>query len=117
MISTKEIKLAALITCETFAPYCSDMITYLDIDNTSARAWLDKARSPKFPFDRCGQGTHLFMLEKNMKIITNRLGSSANALADRCSREAFSMRVTGHDFGRVRLCKVKPRWQTVAKCL
>ena len=63
--------MAALITCETFAEHCSGLITYLDIDNTSARAWLDKARCPNFPFDRCGQGAHLFMLEEKMKIKTN----------------------------------------------
>ena len=109
--------MAALITTETFAPYCSDMITYLDIDNTSARSWLDKARCPKFPIDRCGQGTHLFMLERNMKIITNWLGSAANFLADRCSREAFSMKVSVHDFGGIRLRKIKPQWQHVLKFL
>lgn len=63
--------MAALITCETFTDHCSGRITYLDLDNTSARSWLDKARCPRFPVDRCGQGAHLFMLEKNMKIITN----------------------------------------------
>ena len=107
--------MAALITCETFADHCGSLITYLDIDNTSARAWLDKARCPKFPFDRCGQGTHLFMLEKNMKIKTNWLCSSANYLADRCSREPFPMREAGHDLGGVRLRRVKPRWQNVFK--
>ena len=109
--------MAGLITCETFAEHCRGLITYLDIDNTSARAWLDQARCPIFPFDRCGQGTHLFMVERGMKIKTNWLGSSANYLADRCSRESFSMRVEGHDFDGVRLRKVKPRWQSVVRFL
>ena len=107
--------MAALITCETFADHCKGLITYLDIDNTSARAWLDKDRCPIYPFDRCAQGIHLFMLEKNMKIKTNWLSSSANYLADRCSREPFSMRKTGHVFGEVRLRRVKPRWHNVFK--
>ena len=109
--------MAALITCETFADHCKGLITYLDIDNTSARAWLDKDRCPIYPFDRCAQGVHLFMLENNMKIKTNWLSSSANYLADRCSRESFSMRRTGHNFGEIRLRRVKPRWHHVFKFL
>ena len=81
--------MAVLITCETLARQCAGLLTYLDIDNKAARAWFDKARCPRFPVDRCGQGAHLFMLEKNMKVITNWISSSTNAVADRCSREAF----------------------------
>ena len=109
--------MAVLITCETFARQCAGLLTYLDIDNRAARAWFDKARCPRFPVDRCGQGAHLFMLEKNMKVITNWISSSTNAVADRCSREAFSMRAAGFDFGNIRLRRVKPRWQHVLKFL
>ena len=62
--------LAALITIETFASECSGKITCLDLDNTTARAWFDSARCPRFPFDRCAQGTHLHMLDVNMKVKT-----------------------------------------------
>ena len=45
--------LAALITCETFAEYCHGKITTIEIDNISAKAWLDLARCPIHPYDRC----------------------------------------------------------------
>ena len=109
--------LALLITCETFADQCKNRLTYLDIDNTSALNWFEAARCPKYPFDRCGQGMHLYMLERNMKVKTNWVCSAANALADRCSREPFSNNRVGHDFNGVRLRRVKPRWLNVIKFL
>ena len=60
--------LAALITCETFAPQCKNAITTLSLDNTTAKAWLDSARCTIYPFDRCAQGIHLFMMGYNMKV-------------------------------------------------
>ena len=42
--------LAALVTCETFSTLCSQKFTTLEIDNVSAKAWLDSARCP---FRRC----------------------------------------------------------------
>ena len=107
--------LALLITCETFADQCEGYLTYLDVDNISALNWFEAARCPKFPFDRSGQGTHLYMLERNMKVRANWLCSAANALADKCSREVFSIGRAGHDFDGVRLRGVKPRWQNVVK--
>ena len=107
--------IAVLITCETFARQCAGLLTYLDIDNKAARAWFDKARCPRFPVDRCGQGAHLFMLEKGMKVKTNWIASSANAVADKCSRKAFPMKAAGIDFGDIRLRRIKPRWQHVLK--
>ena len=68
-INTAEF-LAALITCETFAPYCSERITELAIDNFTAKSWLDRARCTRFPSDLCAQGVHSYMLEQNMTIRT-----------------------------------------------
>ena len=107
--------LALLITCETFADQSEGCLTYLDIDNTSAQSWFEAARCPKFPYDRCGQGTHLYMLERNMKVKTNWVCSNANPLADICSRKAFSMRKAGHVIDGVRLRGIKPRWQNVMR--
>ena len=109
--------LALLITCETFADQCEGCLTYLDIDNTSAHNWFEAARCPKSPFDRCGQGAHLYMLERNMKVKTNWVCSAANAFADTCSRGSFDNNRLGHDFNGVRLRRVKPRWQNVIKFL
>ena len=113
-INTAEY-LALLITCETFADQCEGCLTYLDIDNTAAQRWFEAARCPIFPFDRCGQGTHLYMLERNMKVKTNWVCSAANTLADTCSRQAFSMRKAGHVIDGFRLRGIKPRWQSVVK--
>ena len=72
--------LAALITIETFAEYCKEKITILGIDNTSAKSWLDSARCPKAPYDRCAQSTHLFMIKQRMKIRTQWVSSVDNIL-------------------------------------
>ena len=61
---------AALITIETFADECAGKLTYLELDNTIAHAWFEAARCPEFPFDHCAQGTHLYMLGRNMKVKT-----------------------------------------------
>ena len=60
--------LAALITCETFAPLCSGACTLLSLDNRAAKCWFDAARCPVHPFDRCAQGVHLFLLSRLVKI-------------------------------------------------
>ena len=41
--------IAALITCETYADRCKGRITTLEIDNTTAKAWLDSARCTRAP--------------------------------------------------------------------
>ena len=106
---------AMLVTCETFAEFCGGKLTYLDVDNTSAHAWFEAARCPKFPIDRCGQGTQMYMLEKGMKVKTHWIPSGENVLADACSRKHFSMSASGHLFGDILLRKVKPRWRNVLK--
>ena len=113
-INTAEY-LALLITCETFANQAAGRITFMDVDNRPALAWFEAARCPIFPFDRCGQGTHLHLLERNMKVRAKWIRSASNALADRCSRKTFSMMRAGHDFDGIRLLKVKPRWQNVMR--
>ena len=60
--------IAALITCDTFSAYCTGMLTTLHIDSITAKAWLDSARCPKAPYDRCAQSSHLHRLKRNMKI-------------------------------------------------
>ena len=62
--------LAALITCETFADHCEGRITTLQVDNCTAKVWMDTARCTRAPFDRCAQGIHLHILKKNMKVKT-----------------------------------------------
>ena len=109
--------LAMLITCETFAGFCRSRITTLETDNTSAKAWFDAARCPNFPFDRCAQGTHLFMMENAMKIFTVWIPSSENIVADILSRQSFPKESTGYPVAGSQLCKVKPRWTNVIKFL
>ena len=109
--------LAALITCETFSRFCGGCITKLSLDNVTAKAWLDSARCPRYPFDRCAQGTHLFMIKSSMKIKTFWVPSHMNKLADICSREPFSRSSSGHIIAGVRLMKVRPKYQNVTRFL
>ena len=109
--------MALLITCETFAKYCVGKLTYLEVDNTTAQSWFEAARCPKYPIDRCGQGVHLHMLEKCMKVTTRWVDSAANALADRCSRKFFPKKKVYHEFDGIRLQKVKPLWNNCIKYL
>ena len=53
-----------------FAEFCARIMTYIDVDNTSARAWVDFARCPPFPFDRSAQGNYLMMVDLQMKVKT-----------------------------------------------
>ena len=105
--------LAALITVETFATNCAGKFTYLELDNTTAHAWFETARCPRFPFDRCAQSTHLHMLDSNMKVRTRWIASEENKIADRCSRVHFNQE--DHNICGLRLLKVKPRWVNVLK--
>ena len=107
--------LAALITCETFTPFARNKYTTIKIDNTSAKSWLDSARCPKHPFDRCAQGVHLHMLRNNMKLRTAWVPSDDKTLADRFSRELFSSSTSGHLVHGLRMLKVRPKWQHVCK--
>ena len=60
--------IAALVTCETYADYCVGKITVLEVDNITAKAWLNTARCTRAPYDRCAQGCHIHRLNMNMKI-------------------------------------------------
>ena len=108
---------AALITCETFSQFCVGHITVLHLDNVTAKAWLDSARCPRAPFDRCAQGTHLYMIKMTMKIRTQWVPSRENVLGDICSRKRFSGRDSGHIIAGVKFLKVRPKWQNVLKFL
>ena len=107
--------LAALITCETFAGYCSGKLTHLALDNRVAKSWFDTARCPVFPFDRFAQGLHLYMLQQSMKVQTMWISSTGNKLADICSRGKFVMGRNPHVVAGTRLQKVRPRWSKVLK--
>ena len=109
--------LTALITCETFAQLCVGRITVVHLDNVTAKAWLDSARYPRFPFDRCDQGTNLYMIKTTMKMQTQWVPSEANDLADTCSREPFSRRDSGYMISGVKLLKVRPKRQKVIRLL
>ena len=87
--------LAALITCDSFAHFCTGMLTTLEIDNITAKAWLDSARCPRAPYDRCAQGSHLHRLSRNMKIRTSWLPTAQNIVADHCSRNALTFQTQG----------------------
>ena len=88
--------IAALITCETFTDFCTDRITTLQLDNTTAKAWIDTARCTRAPFDRCAQGIHLHLLKKNMKVRTSWIPSAENLVADTCSRVSLTWNVPKH---------------------
>ena len=107
--------LALLITCETFSRHCADRLTYLGVDNVSARSWFDKDRCPHFPLDRCAQGVHLLMLQREMKVSTYWVPSADNALADVCSRRRLPLAPTGALVAGVRLRKIKPRCHHVLR--
>ena len=114
MINVAEF-LAALITIETFASACANKLNYLELDNSSAHSWLRSARCPRFPFDRCAQGTHLHMLSMNMKIVTRWIPTGENKVADECSRKLFFNDTLGYEVRGLRLLKVKPKWLNVLK--
>ena len=109
--------LAALITCETFAKFCSHKTTTLRIDSTVAQAWLDSCRCPKHPFDRCAQAVHLYMLKMSMRLRTTWVSSGNNNLADIFSRGHFSAKSRGHEVNGQRFRKVQPSWKLVIKFL
>ena len=111
--------LAALVTCETFAKYCSHKTTTLQIDSTVARAWFDSCRCPRHPFDRCAQAVHLHMLKLSAQFRTLWVPSGDNCVADILSRQRFSTRIEGHDprgNGQY-FRKIQPKWQQVIKFL
>ena len=102
--------MALLITCETFTSYCTNTITTIGVDNVSARSWFDRARCPRFPFDRCAQGLHLWMLKNAIKFKTSWVPSAENQIADICSRERFNMKSSGHCLFGARYRKIRPMW-------
>ena len=108
---------AALITCETFSQFCVGRITVFHFDNVTAEAWLDSSRCPRARFDRCAQGTHLYMIKMTMKIRTRWVPSRENVHADICSGKRFSGRSSGHIIAGVKLLRVRPKWQNVIKFL
>ena len=111
--------LAALITCETFVQYCENKITTLALDNNAAKQWFDSARCPIYPLDRLAQGVGLFMLEREMKVITTWISSKENTLADICSRKALVSKRKNriYNIAGVNLQKIPPRWPNVLKLL
>ena len=109
--------LALLITCETFADFCESRLTKMEVDNITAKAWFDAARCPSFPFDRCAQGTHLFMMARVMKVTTTWVPTSKNTLADIPSRKTLSRKLEGNVVARLRLLKVRPKWAHVLRFL
>ena len=111
--------LAALISCETFVPLCEGKITDFMLDNLVAKRWIDSARCPLHPLDRCAQGVALFMLQREMKLTTTWICSGSNTLADICSRKTF-MTKSKRSIYRIagaRLQKVAPKWRNVIKLL
>ena len=107
--------LAALVTCETFSDFVEGSITTLELDNVAAKAWIDSARCTRHPYDRCAQGSHLYMLKHSMKIRTRWVPSEENVLADECSRKAYSRSRLGHIISGARLRRVSPRWLNVLR--
>ena len=109
--------LAALITCESFAKRCAGKFTTLALDNFSAKSWLDSARCPSFPFDRCAQGVHLHMLDLSMKINTSWVSSAENKIADMVSRTTFNRKRSSHRIAGVNLRNIRPKWSNVLRFL
>ena len=111
--------LAALITCETCAEYCSGKLTTLALDNTGARAWFESARCPIYPLDRAAQGVGLLMLHREMKVTATLIASEENSIADICSRKTFFMKSKARTcmIAGARLKKVPPKWLNVTRFL
>ena len=111
--------LAALVTCETFIEYCEKKLTTLALDNNAAKCWFDSARCPIYPLDRSAQGVGLFMLEREMKVITKWISSQENAFADICSRKTFlsKRKRQVYNIAGAMLRKVPPRWGNVLKLI
>ena len=107
--------LAILITCETFFANCARKLTYIDVDNTAARAWFDSARCPLFPYDRCAQGVHLNMIRLSMKVRARWIPSSLNTEADVFSRTPLTASARGIVVCGAHWLKVKPCWRNVLK--
>ena len=105
--------IAALITCETFADFCAGKITMLQLDNITAKTWLATARCPRAPYDRCGQGLHLYMIKRNMKIMATWIPSAENVLADILSRKRFAGRNKVHVVSGYRLQLVVPKYHNL----
>ena len=109
--------IAALITCETFAEFCTGKITTLELDNITAKAWLDSARCTRAPYDRCAQGSHLYRLKMNMKIITSWIPSELNIFADACSRKLLNFQIKGrrHVIGGHSFRRISPKLNSLLK--
>ena len=107
--------LAALITCETFATFCTGTLTRLSLDNYSGKSCLDAARCPIHPFDRCAQGIHLYLLSMSIKISTRWISSGENAQADFCSRIRLAAKPPKIRVAGLWLRKVRPLWQNELK--
>ena len=107
--------IAALITCETYAEYCAGKITTLEIDNITAKAWLDNARCTRAPYDRCAQGSHMHRLGMNIKIKTSWIPSAQNLIADICSRVPFKVKNKGqsHIVAGQRYRRISPKFNNL----
>ena len=110
--------LAALITFETFTEFCKGRVTTLEIDNTTAKTWIDTARCTRALFDRCAQGIHLHILHMNMKIKTSWIPSARNVVADICSRQHFPWHAAGHihPIAGCRYRRVSPKFVNLLNC-
>ena len=80
---------------------------------------MDTARCTKAPYDRCAQGVHLHILEKNMKIKTSWIPSAENLIADIGSRKTFSWQSEGHVhiIAGNRLRRISPKFYKPAQIL
>ena len=109
--------IAALITCETFAEFCTGKITTLELDNITAKAWLDSARCTRAPYDRCAQSSHLYRLKMNMKIRTSWIPSELNMFADACSRKLLNFQIKGrrHVIGGHSFRRISPKLNNLLK--
>ena len=109
--------LASLITCETFAKFCTRSLSTIEVDNSSTKVWLSTSRCTRYPLDRCAQSTHLYMLEQSIKVKAVWIPSEENVIPDLCSRVHFSRRSTGHLIAGARFVKVRPLWTRVFRHL
>ena len=107
--------LAAHITSETFNTFCLRKFTRLAIDNRAAVAWMNAARCPVHPFDRCALGVNLLWLEGSQKLRAEWIPLSMNNLGDQFSRHHFSRRKAGHVVADTRMLRVSPKWKSLLK--
>ena len=84
-------------------------------DNIAAKSWLNSARCPRHPFDRCAQGVHLYMVKNATKVRSTWIPSGNNTFVDICSRKHCQGKPPALTIARKKLMNVKARWKHITR--